>query len=385
MSSAGEPSGSGDAAAPAHPIPRRRWFAWLPQRHIAMGFGATAAPSVVFVLLGVVLGPQGIGALSVDVLRRLDVVVSVALAMLGVFVGLGLAGMAERTRVRTLAAATTEVVFTITFVAAAMYVLLSTWAIPLPADARIVAIVLGICSCASAAIFVPASAGSDVQRTARIVDLNDLPLILFGSVAVAAFGRDTGVMTGVLATIVLGIAIGAAGWLLFERAQDEAERGVFVVGTVVLLGGVGAYAGTSPLLSGCAAAVVWVRTPGAADRIIGSDLRKLQHPLVALLLIVAGAAIEWTAALLWIAAPLVLFRLTGKLLAAAVAARMAAVPAGLLAAALVPPGVIGIALALNIQQVLDGASALLLSGITIAAVVSEMLAVFVLGGTEEAH
>jgi hypothetical protein len=243
-------------------------------------------------------------------------------------------------------------------------------------------VALGVCACASAAVRTPEDAGPDARRVSRIVDLNDVPIIVLGAFVVAMFGRASGVFIGVAATAAAGLAVGAAGWLLFERAHNAAERGVFVTGTIVLLGGLGAYMGTSPLLSGCAAALVWVRTPGAADRIIGEDLRKLQHPLVALLLIVAGAAVEWNAAMLWMAAPLVLFRLTGKLLAGAMASAIADVPTGLLATVLVPPGVIGIAMALNLQQVLGEENALLLSGITVAAVVSEVLAAWLVGAED---
>ena len=69
--------------------------------------------------------------------------------------------------------------------------------------------------------------------------------------------------------------------------------------------------------TGTVAALVWVWAPGGADRLISDDLRKLQHPLVALLLIIAGAAVQLTELLLWVAAPLVLLRLTGKVLASA--------------------------------------------------------------------
>ena len=114
--------------------------------------------------------------------------------------------------------------------------------------------------------------------------------------------------------------------------------------------------------------------PGHVDARIGNDLKSHQHSLLALLLIVAGASIQWTIALLWVAASLLLFRLTGKLVAGAVTARVAKLPPHQLARALVPPGVIGIALALNLQQVFDASDTLLLSAVTVAAVLSEALA-----------
>jgi hypothetical protein len=350
--------------------PRRRWS--LPARRAALGLSPTAAPALTFVLVGIALGPVGLGALSPAALIRLDPVVSVALAALGIYVGLGLGAMRSPGASSLLFAATIEAGATIAVVSGVMYVLLLRWAVPLTLEPGLFALVLGISSCASAALRPANNTNEDARRAARIVDMDDVPLVLLGTLVVAAAARAP-IMESTLLAIAASLAVGAAGWLLFERARSAAERGVFVTGAVLLLGGIGAYLGTSPLLSGCAAALVWVRTPGAADRIIGADLQKLQHPLVALLLIVAGASIRWDLALLWIAAPLVLLRLTGKLIAAAVAARVVGIPTGLLATVLVPPGVLGVALALNVQQTLGMDDTLLLSGVVVAAGAAELL------------
>jgi hypothetical protein len=247
-----------------------------------------------------------------------------------------------------------------------------------PADTRLFALVLGVCACASAATRLVN--GSDLDaRIARIVDLGDVPLVALGTITVALAGSrnvPNSLLVGAGATVLAA----AGGALLFARANSEAERGVYVTGVVVLLGGLGAYTGVSPLLTGTLAALVWVRGSTGADRIIATDLRALQHPLVALLLIVAGASIQWTAALLWITGPLVLLRLIGKLVGGAAAARLARLPAGQLAGVLVPPGVLGVALALNVQQVLDAPDALLISAVTVAVGVFELLS---LAATDE--
>jgi hypothetical protein len=141
--------------------------------------------------------------------------------------------------------------------------------------------------------------------------------------------------------------------------------------------------GLSPLLGGTVAALVWAWSPGHADRLIAQDLTKLHHPLVALLLIVAGAMIQWNVLLVWIAAPLVLLRIVGKLLSSVRIARIAAVPAGTLATLLMPPGVLGIALALNVQQSLASADMLLVSVVTVGAAVSELVSIVPLAGAAE--
>jgi hypothetical protein len=356
------------------------WLRLFPARRAALGLNATPAPAVVFILLGMLLGPEATGVLSGNTLRALDPVVSIALAALGIFVGLGVGSLDTHGQTRLLVAAWLEATLTIVVVGACMYLLIGRWGLPLPTSAVLFSLVLGVCACASAATRMTEGPG-DLARVARIVDLEDVPLIALGTVAVALAGsRDvvSSLLLGAAATLL--VAIGAA--LLFERARGDAERGVYVAGAVVLLGGVGAYAGTSPLLTGALAALAWVRGPNRADQVIARDLRALQHPLVALLLIVAGASVQWNLALLWIAAPLVLLRLVGKVLASAAAARLTTLPAGLLASVLMPPGVLGVALALNVQQVLDTPDTLLLSAVTVAAGVSELLSTLMPGEGE---
>jgi hypothetical protein len=363
--------------------PPALWTRLFPARRPALGLQSTAAPTLTFVVIGFLLGPNALDVLTPEVVARLNPVVSIGLAALGVFIGLGIGRARPQFQSALLMAALLEVSLTILVVAGAMYVLLVRWAIPLPIDPLLFAIVAGICCSASAATRVVGTGAA--ARVTWIVDLDDAPLVVLGTVAVALAGsRPVGM--GMVLTVAAGLLVGIAGWLLFERARGEAERGVFVGGAIALAGGIGAYVGMSPLLSGAAAAIVWVWSPGGADRIIETDLRKLHHPLVALLLIVAGASIQWQYALLWIAAPLVLVRLIGKLLASMAAARLAAVSSGLLATVLLPPGVVGVAIALNVQQILGTEDTLLLSAVTVAAAVSELLPPFLSPGTlEESH
>jgi len=53
-------------------------------------------------------------------------------------------------------------------------------------------------------------------------------------------------------------------------------------------------------------------------------------------------------------------------------ARSVDLPAGLVGAMLISPGILGIALALNFQQVLATGSTVLVSAVTLAMVISEM-------------
>lgn len=355
------------------------WAQLFPARRAVLGIAPSAAPSIAFILLGAVLGPGGLSVLSPEALLRLGPVVSIALAALGVFVGLGLGASLRRGMGRLFAASLAEGTTTIAVVAPALFLLLSVWAIPIAEPAWLFATIAAVCSSASAASAVRTG---PLGRIARIVDLDDGPLVLWGSLVVAlASGQP--VARGLLLTVAAGLGVGLAGWLLFERARSVAERGVFVAGAVALLGGVAAYAWMSPLLSGVVAALVWVWSPGGADRLIAGDLRKLQHPLIALLLIAAGASIQWSHLLLWVAAPLLLLRLVGKLQASLVAARIVRVNPGLLATVLLPPGVLGVAIAVNVQMVSGSPDTLLLSAVTVATGISEVLAAFLLPGDAE--
>ena len=171
-------------------VPRASWAAALrrvlPARRAAMGVGATAAPSLLFIAAGVILGPQLLGIVSSRVLLHLDAVVSVALATLGIFVGLELGTLTRAGGARPLlVAASAEATITIAVVAASMYLLLTRWAMPIPIEAGLLAGTLGITSCASAAVRFDRPVTSDVAFASWIADLEDVPLILLGAVVVA--------------------------------------------------------------------------------------------------------------------------------------------------------------------------------------------------------
>ena len=355
----------------------------LPKRIAALGLRASAMPSMIYVLVGFILGPESLDILSSEILGHLDPAVSIGLAALGVFVGLGLGSHHARTTRWALLAATIGAVITAAVIAITMYTLFQFWELDLPSSTAIFAFSIGICGCASAA----ASLGYDIRPhrhiAARIAELEDVPLIILGGLAVTLASAGIDPFGQMRLAIIASLAISIAGWLLFERARSDAERAVFVTGAIALLGGLPAFIGASPLVSGVVAGLVWVYIPGSADRIIASDLRKLQQPLVPLLLIVAGASIQLNPLLLWITVPLVLFRLSGKLIASTAAARIVGAPAAFVGTVLVPPGAIGIAIALNIQQVVGTGDTILVSSIIMAAVTSEILAVALLTVKEE--
>jgi hypothetical protein len=337
---------------------------------------------MVFIPLGVLLGPRVSGVLSDEALAHLDIVISIALATLGVVVGIATGREAASAR-RLLAASTVEACLTIAVVAGAVVTLLQAWQAPMELPTVLVALALGICASASAAPSVDVGDAHARQIAARVADLDDVaPILLGGMVLALAHDAPTrDLIRTTWLTIGLGLTLGLTGWLLVESASGLAERGVFVLGSLALLGGATAYLGLSPLLAGLAAGLLWVVAPGRCDVIVARELGRVQHPLIVLLLITAGAMLQPTMAGVWLFAPYVVFRCAGKIIGGWTAARMApAVAPSDLGAYLIPPGVIGIAFALNLHQVTHDAATALVFAVSVGAVASEALALIVAPG-----
>jgi hypothetical protein len=355
--------------AALRPIERRWWG--LPRRRPALGVRSIAAPTLLYVALGIALGPSGLGILTPAVLSEGQTIAWISLAVIGVFVGLGFLAVAREARGTTIASAGIVALITIGTIAGGLFIVIPQSHLPV-AGVLPSSLLIGLCASVSGALLASAATSGELRRAAHLADLDDVPVVLAGTVLVATLGGDA-VAVRLAATVAGGAAIGVAGWLLFEDA-DAAERGLYVSGAVLLLAGIGAYLGTSPLLSGCCAAIVWARLPGEADRITAQDLRSLQHPLVALLLIMAGAMTQWSAVVLWVTAYIVVLRLAAKLFAAVLIQRLASASPALLAIVLLHPGIMGIALAVNVRLILGAEFDWLVAAVTVSAVVSDVLA-----------
>jgi hypothetical protein len=98
--------------------------------------------------------------------------------------------------------------------------------------------------------------------------------------------------------------------------------------------------------------------------------------------LIAGAIATPSVLAGWLLAPYVLFRLTGKLAGGWVASRIARGTApGHLGALLVAPGVLGVAFALNMEQVLPASGGTFVFAVAAGAIASELIAVFVTPST----
>jgi hypothetical protein len=135
---------------------------------------------------------------------------------------------------------------------------------------------------------------------------------------------------------------------------------------------------TSSLAAGLVAGLVWTLLPGRADEIVHREAQKLQHPLVALLLVAAGAFFVPSVMVLWLVVPYVLFRLVGKILGAiTTAALLPGIRAVDLAGYLVPPGVIGVGFSLTFMLALPSeAGRIVVSVAAAGTLISEVLGMF---------
>ncbi len=357
-------------------------FAWLIsllRTRSALGLAPSLTPAALFLLLGVVAGPHALGFVSTRLLARLDLAVTIALAILGVIVGIAL-GREIRSAVRLFVAASLESLVTIVAVGGATVYFVHATRVPIDAPLLVLAIALGLSASASSATSADPDSEPVAAVATRVADLDDvLPIVVtIGACALVPGAADRGLWVVLLAPLVVGAAVGAIGWLLFERAESNAERVVFVLGALSLAGGAASYLRVSPLAVGLIAGGVWTLAPGRADRIVQDDLRKVQHPLVVLLLVTAGAMVTPSLAAVWLLTPYLLFRLAGKVAGAWLSARLVEVSAADLAAYLMSPGVLAVAFALNFRQLLPGtAGDVILSTVAMGTAAFELFALAV--------
>jgi hypothetical protein len=151
-----------------------------------------------------------------------------------------------------------------------------------------VALILGIC----VGLLHCSRGDPSLHRLAtRVGDLDDVFPIVLGGLALALVHEISTAaavwLTVQAITIALAVAVG--GWVLITESASDSEQRVFTVGTVLLLGGVAEFLSASALLSGLVAGALWGSIGGGTRENIARDVRHMQHPLVVLLLIIAGA------------------------------------------------------------------------------------------------
>jgi putative Mn2+ efflux pump MntP len=325
------------------------------------------------------LGPHGLGLLSPAVLSYLDPAVSVAIATLGVFVGLGLDARRPQ-ETRLLAAASIEAALTVALVVAGVWLALRLAPFDSGLTPWLFAVLLGICAASSSTTAIERPDHPGVKAT-RIGDLDDVLTILAGGIALTSIRVDDPQAGAslVVQSAAIALMLALACWLLVRQAASDSEQRVFVLGTLLLLGGAVEYLSLSALFAGLVAGGFWNLAGGPARERIERDVRHVQHPLVVLLLLTAGAYLTIRPGLAVLVPIYLVFRIVGKVAGGWLAGRIAGherpMRVGLY---LVSPGMIAVALALNVLQAVGAERAgLLLAAAIAGSLGSELLSLLV--------
>jgi hypothetical protein len=345
--------------------------------HGARGLGHSAVdrPALLFLPLGVAIGPRGLNVLPDSLLAFLDPAVSAALATIGALAGLAL----YRDRRREPALMSSVAVDIAFAIAAAGGCAAVGWRAAGQPDnfVWIAAACLGILAIASS----PGARNAAhplASLAGRVSQLGTAIAIVLGACAIAWLpGRSLTATVSIVAQLsAIAAMIGAAGWLLAGQTSNDNEQRVFAAGTVLLLGGAAEYMAASALFTGLVAGACWRAAGRPAQDRLARDLEALRHPLVVLLLLIAGARCHVSAGAVALAAAYALCRAAAKLTTGLVMTRLAASARPLsLGLSLLPPDVAAVAFAVNVAAAWsDPAASLLLDILVLGMFLSELLA-----------
>jgi len=326
-------------------------------------------------LLGIALGSHGLALVSAEAIAFIDPAVPVALGALGALLGLS-AGTRRSGDRRLFAVASVEALVTAACVAIPFAMLLPVVAPATTLPEWLVAVLVAVC--AATALAVPAgSPAAPGDHSGRVMELDALLAVAAGGVLLSTI-REPSPMAALsltaqacLATLVLA----ASAWLLLSKAASDTAERVFTLAALLLVGGAADYLSLSALLGGVLAGVFWQRAGGPARELIRRDALYLQHPLLVLLLVIAGARAELTLPAVALGLTYAVLRAGGRR-AAGWAARRLAGPFRCvdLGARLLPPGVFGVAFALNAVREYGPELSIVLTVIVIGTAASDLVA-----------
>jgi hypothetical protein len=346
--------------------------------HVRFGlsWSTGAVPVVLILLLGAALGPEGLAVLTPGVLLVIDPVLPVAIAALGILAGLEFMRPAAPHRWSLLGKASIESLFTCVLVAIGVWLVIPVFPDVASSEVWLVALMAGLCASMSATL---PDADPDRLRppVIRMRDLDGLVPVAIGAV-VFAFIHSFSVLASfglIIQTAILALLIAATAWLLLSDTSPSTEQRVFSIATLLLIGGIADYLSLSALACGLLAGLFWGYVGGVARDCIERDVRYLRHPLVVLMLLAAGAKTTYSGWILVFAIAYLLLRVAGKLLGGWLARRVPGVtiPDGV-GPTLLPPGVFGIAFALDATAMMESTAAVILAATVLGSIGSQLLA-----------
>jgi hypothetical protein len=316
----------------------------------ALDWSTGGFPALLLLLAGAALGPHGLVLLTPQAIALLDPATPVALAALGVVAGLSLrTGRADR---RVVAASSTQAMVTAILVATGVFIAgPAVMAVSQFPPWWLVALALGLSAATSCSL--PPDPTSSSHDVAARLDVQDylLPIVIGG--VLLAFLRDPSPAAALLlaaqATLI-AVVIAVAGWLLLSQASTPAEQRVCVFASLLLLGGAADYLSMSALLVGLVAGACWQLAGSAVRDYIRRDVTYVQHSLLVLILVLAGARADFSPTALTLSIAYVAVRTSGKLLGGWLVARVATAIPRDTGAHLISPGVFGVAFASNVVR-----------------------------------
>jgi uncharacterized membrane protein YhaH (DUF805 family) len=338
-------------------------------------WSARSVPVAFLLTIGIAIGPEGMNFLSAATLALLEPVVPVALAALGVLVGLSV-NVRRTDDLRTLGTACLLASITLLVVAAGFGLVAFTTMSPIAQALWTLVLTVGICAATS--LTLPSGDSLEPRPAAtRVVELGVLLPVVAGGLMLAWLQAGSVAGASVLLAHAGGVTVmlAAAAWLLLTRASSETEERVFAVSALLLVGGVAAALSLSALFGGLVAGGFWRYAGRHPRETIRRDVLFVQHPLLVLVLLVAGARADLSPRIFALGIGYVVLRVAGQLIAGTAARQVGGMNApGDLGLHLLPPGVFGVGFALNGLSVLGADASLLLAVVVVGTIGSELVA-----------
>ena len=231
----------------------------------SLGWSATSAPVALLLVGGIAFGPLGTNILSPATLLMLEPAVPVALAALGVLVGLGVSYRRTDDR-RVFAAASLDASATMFIVGSGVAAAVFATGSSTVQHFWTLVVASGVCAATSLTLptgdpLAPRTTAFQVRESGAV-----LPIVIGGLLlAWVRASSPLGAVALLAQTAGVTLVLSAAGWLVLTRAASETEERVFAFSVLLLVGGVAEALSQSALLVGLVAGVFW-RNAGDADR-----------------------------------------------------------------------------------------------------------------------
>jgi hypothetical protein len=232
--------------------------------------GPEYAGALSLLALGAVLGPSSLGVLTPQLLTLIDPAIPVGLAILGVLAALNTDATRAARRAPPVKA------FQDAAAAAAIAGTLAAIAFAFGLDGSRPWIVAGVAAACALA--------TRLQH-------GGIPIVL-GALALAWMGSAGLALWTVGNTVVVSVGCAAIGWIMLRRQSPGAEQGAVVVAMLFLIGGAAESLSVSALLGGFAAGLCWGLPRTTVRESVRQDVAYLRHPVLAILLLTAGAHAE---------------------------------------------------------------------------------------------